>query len=809
MTKKILLAWIVLGSLLLAQKVTQIKFVGLAHLSPSMAKEVAGIRVGDPMDPELIDDSIKNFFEQGYFKDVWVEKKGGTLIYHFDEKPAIANVQIKGYGSGDDGKKLLEGIGLKKGDLYDEAKIEQAKKTLNTKLEAKGSYDSVVEVTTKDVGQNAKSIVFDVNKGEKIKIKKLNFIGAEQLSKSELETGIVNQEADLLGWVPFYFNSGEVKVDQLEYDAYRVKETYMKHGYLDAKVSKPLLRVDYSSYSAEVDYQITEGPQYRVSQVSVSQSVPGLNTAELTGKLKLKSGRIFSISKMRKDMKMLEEAAGNLGYAYAKASPNMHKDPEKKTVGVQYELKAGNKVTINDVLISGNDTTKDRVIRRYIYLAPGDKFNATDLKDSKSALGRTGFFEAVDIQSQRVSDDKINLLVKVKETSTGTISAGGGYGSYEGLMVNASISDKNLFGTGLNSTLGFEVSKISKNYNLSFVNPRVWDSMYSLGMSIYKREYEYNYDTTDGYTVDTLGGTLNAGREFMRHFYASIGIGYVDNNSEYSDSYLATVSDLTGFYNDQYQKASGFASLKFDNTDDFYLPREGFIASVHAEFAQMDGDLTAENSLTTTPLFTTTDGVDHYGRGYDSFDSFTKINAKFGAFYGINDWIDYDAIFRFKARYTKIISQDDQYIPIAERLFMGGIGSVRGFNPYSLSPTVTDPATGYSSRIGGTERASATIEASIPLSEAAKMRLAFFYDYGVIKTDPVKATQLVPGEDRYVNFSDPSVSITGDSLSRSSTGVVVEWQSAFGPINLVFAYPLDLEDYDQKATFEFSMGSKF
>ena len=775
--KKIVLAWMLLSSLLLAQKVTQIKFVGLAHLSPSMAKEVAGIHVGDQMDSELIDDSIKNFFEQGYFKDVWVDRKGGTLIYHFDEKPAIANVQIKGYGSGDDGKELLAGIGLKKGDLYDESKVEQAKKTLNAKLEAKGSYDSVVEVTTKDIGKNAKSVIFNVNKGEKIKIKKLNFIGADQLSQGELETGIVNQEEDLLGWIPFYFNSGEVKVDQLEYDAYRVKETYMKHGYLDATVSKPLMRVDYSSYSAEVDYQIKEGPQYRISKVSVSQSVPGLDTAELTGDLTLLSGRIFSISKMRKDMKMLEEAAGNLGYAYAKASPNMHKDPEKATVSIQYELKAGNKVTINDVLISGNDTTKDRVIRRYIYLAPGDKFNATDLRDSKSALGRTGFFEAVDIQSQRVTDDKINLLVKVKETSTGTISAGGGYGSYEGLMVNASISDKNLFGSGLNSTLGFEISKISKNYNLSFVNPRVWDSMYSLGLSVYKRDYEYI-----DYTQDQLGGSLNAGREFLRHFYASIGIGYVDNNSFYNDDYVAPIGGIdVNFYNDQYKKASGFASVKFDNTDDYYLPREGFIAAINAEYAQMDGDMIQEN----------------LDRGYTEFDDFTKVNARFGAYYGINDWVDYDLIFRFKARYTKIISQNDQYIPIAEKLFMGGIGSVRGFNPYSLSPDV------LGSRVGGTERASGTVEASVPLSEAAKMRLAFFYDYGVIKTDPIRTAT------GYVDFNNPDVSIAGDNIARSSTGVVVEWQSAFGPINLVFSYPIDDEEYDQTATFEFSMGSKF
>lgn len=784
MIKKIVLAWMILGALLLAQKVTQIKFVGLAYLSPAMAKEVGGIRVGDQMDDELIDDSVKNFFEQGYFKDVWVERKGGTLIYHFDEKPAIANVQIKGYGSGDDGKKLLEGIGLKKGDLYDESKVKQAKKTLNAKLEAKGSYDSVVEVTTKPVGSNAISIVFDVNKGEKIKIKKINFIGAKELSKSELETGIVNQEADLLGFIPFYFNSGEVKVDQLEYDGYRVKETYMKHGYLDAYVSKPLMRVDYSSYSAEVDYQIKEGPQYRVSQVTLSQSVPGLDTAALTGDLSLKSGRIFSITKMRKDMKMLEEAAGNLGYAYAKASPDMHKDPEKATVSIQYRLKAGNKVTINDVLISGNDTTKDRVIRRYIYLAPGDKFNATDLKDSKSALGRTGFFEAVDIQSQRVSDDKINLLVKVKETSTGTISAGGGYGSYEGLMVNASISDKNLFGTGLNTTLGFEISKISKNYNLSFVNPRVWDSMYSLGFSFYKKEYEYNYDSIDGYKTDQFGGSLNVGREFMRHFYGSIGVGYVDNQSEYSEGYLNSQIGINNqFYNDKYSKISGFLSGKFDNTDDFYMPREGFIAAINAELAQMDGDLEKVN----------------LDRGYTEFDDFTKINARFGAYYGINDWVDYDLIFRFKARYTKLISKDDQYIPIAEKLFMGGIGSVRGFNPYSLSPDV------LGSRIGGTERASGTVEASIPLSEAAKMRLAFFYDYGVIKTDPV----LNADGTGNVDFDDPRVSLYGDNIARSSTGVVVEWQSAFGPINLVFAYPLDDEEFDQTATFEFSMGSKF
>jgi outer membrane protein insertion porin family len=551
----------------------------------------------------------------------------------------------------------------------------------------------------------------------------------------------------------------------------------MKNGYLDAYVSKPLMRVDYSSYTAEVDYQIKEGVQYRVGDVSIAQDVEGLNSAELISDLLLKKGRIFDITRMRKDMKMIQDAAGNLGYAYAKVSPNMRKNTEQGIVNLQYVIQPGQKVTINDVLISGNDTTKDRVIRRYVYLAPGDLFNATDLKDSKNALGRTGFFEGVDIQSQRVSEDKIDLLVKVKETSTGTISAGGGYGSYEGLMVNASVSDKNIFGSGINSTLGFEISKISKNYNLSFVNPKVWDSMYSLGLSFYKRDYEYI-----DYTQDQLGGSLNVGREFFRHFYGSVGLGYVDNQSTYNETYNPIGGIDPTFYADQYEKLSGFASIRFDNTDDFYMPREGFIASLNAELAQMDGTMKQEN-------------ID---RGYTQFDDFTKVSARFGAYYGMEDIIDYDLILRFKARYTKIISGDDQYIPIAERLFMGGIGSVRGYDPYSLSPDV------LGDRIGGTERASGTIEASIPLSAAAKMRLAAFYDYGVIRTDPVRNSSTT-----YIDFSDPSVSLAGDSVARSSTGVVLEWQSPFGAINLVFAYPIDEKPGDQTATFEFSMGTKF
>jgi len=774
MIRKVATFWIVAGTLLSAQKVKQIKFDGLLHLSPSVAKEIAGIREGDSVDAEQIDESVKNLYSQGYFKDVWVEKKNnGLIVYHFDEKPAISKVKIKGYGTGDDGEKLLKGIGLKKGDLYDEGRIDRAKEELIRKIESEGYYDTVIEVSKEKV-HDSYAITFDVNKGEKIKIKKNNFIGAKNLKSKEIEKGLVNKEPDFLSWIPIIGGS-DAKVDQLPYDSMRAKEAYMKEGYIDAKVSKPLMRVDTTSYNAEVNYIIKEGKQFRVGKVEIAQSVPGLNTKKLAEELKLRSGKIFNIKKMRLDMEYLKKEVGNLGYAYAKINPNFNKDQETGIVNLQYQIIPGKKVTINDVLISGNDITKDRVIRRYIYMAPGELYNYTDLKDSKSALGRTGFFEKVDITTERISEDKINLLVKVKEAQTGSISAGGGYGSYQGIMVNASVANKNLFGTGLNGNLGIDWSQISRSANVSLTNPRVWDSEYSLSFSLFTRYYEYI-----DYTTDQTGGSLMAGRTFLRHFYFSAGVSYMDNSSDINEeSALKPDAIQRLLYVDQYKKTSGLIGLNFDNTDNYYVPREGFIASINMEFASFDGDLTPADKIF-----------------YDSYSNMTKLYLRFGVFYGLEELIDYDLIMRFKARGTWLEHRSNEKIPTAERLYMGGVGSVRGYSPYSISPYLSyiDPITGFpvDSRFGGDKRGSATIEASIPLSESAKMRLTFFADIGYITADNIRGGTFVKND-----------------LQRSSIGAQIEWQSPFGAVNLVYGYALDDVPDDEKSAFEFSMGTKF
>lgn len=749
--KKIFTLSVGLSSILLAQNITSIQYNGLLHLSDEVATEISGIHVGDAFDINKIDESIKNFYRQGYFSDITVSNTPeGGLLYIFKEKSVISKLEMNGYSSSDEQEELFTQIGLRKGDLYDVTKVQTAKKNLVKKIEAEGYYDTVVEVNVEPKEESI-ALTFDVNKGEKIYIKNISFSGSDKIDTGDLEGALANQEEDFMGWLPGLHN-GVAHMDQLAYDGFRAKDVYMQNGYLDATVSDPLMRVDGGSYKADVSYQIAEGDQYRINSINIIGGVEGLDLKDVRNNFTALEGKVFNITKLRKDMEYLQEQIGNLGYAFAKVEPDFRKNKENKTVDVSYTIVPGQKVTINDVIISGNHTTKDRIVRRDIYLAPGDQFSATDLKDSKNALGRRGFFESVDIEQQRVDETHMNLLVKVKETATGSIQAGGGYGSYQGAMVSTSLSDRNIFGSGINAAISLDVSKISINYSLSFNNPRVWDSDYSLGVNLYQSEYEY---TT--YKQKSTGAGLSLGKQLTRNLYGSLNYAYSKNHTEIDENSTTLTYSIFGQEDLNYAKSTVSTGLTYDTTDDFYVPREGIILGGNLGYSGVGGD-----------------------------EKFLEASAKFGAYYGLEDLIDYDMILRYKLRAT--ILQDQGQIDLPEKLFLGGIGSVRGFEVYSISPsndTQDDDGTWSREYLGGMKSLINTAEVSVPLSKAAKMRLAFFYDYGMIGQSDVT------------------------EITKEGYGVALEWFSPMGPINLVFAKAKNPDVLDRTSSFEFTMGQKF
>ena len=735
--KKSVWSLLLLSSLILqAKNIKEIKFEGLIHLSSTIAEEIVGLHPGSELDINKIDKAIKKFYEQGYFKDIWVTEEDGVLTFHFVEKPMISKIDVTGYLESKK-EELPQILGIKKGDIYDEEKIEEAKLKIIQKAREEGYYDTVVEVETKTLPNGSIEVDFLVNKGENIIIRKLEICGLRAFDKDEIEDIVANRERDFLGWM-WGFDDGKLKMDQLEYDSARIKDLYMREGYLDAKVSNPFLRVDFNTYNAKLLYHVKEGEPYTVEDIKIFLTEPVIEPKKLLEEMKLKKGKIFNIERLRRDMQKIKEHIADLGYAYVRVIPDFKKNPKKNTTIVEYTVIPGKKVYIHDVIISGNQRTLDRVIRREIYLAPGDLYSLTDLKDSKNALKRTGFFQDVTIEERRVSENEIDLLVKVKEMPTGNIMVGGGYGSYEGVILNASISDRNIFGSGINTSLSVDYSSKSLRFNFGIYNPRIFDSDYSLSLNFYNTTYQ-SYD----YTQKRKGASVGLGKQLSRYLRGSVTYKYEEN--ELSD----VTFDSIYFPEGKYIKSAIVPAFYWDNTDDFYVPRHGIASSVSVEYAGIGGD-----------------------------DKYLKSYAKFAYYYGLEDIIDYDLVLRYKARVGYI--SDLGYLPVNEKFYIGGIRSVRGYSSGSISPVDTEGRL-----IGGKQTFSNSIEASIPLIDSARMRLTFFYDYGMI------------GEESF------------NEISRSGAGAAIEWLSPMGPIQLIFSTPLDDKPGDRTSSFEFSMGTKF
>ena len=670
----------------------------------------------------------------------------------------IDSVDVKGYGDAD---KLKAVTGIKVGDTYTADKIVKAKKLIISALESGGYHNNVVESTISDKGGTV-GVVFDVNRGDKITITKVNFMGNDNVSASDLEANLINKESEFLGWFPGRSN-GTANTAQLKYDGHRVQDEYLKRGYLDVQVSDPLMRVDSSSYKAEISYSIKEGKVYNVSAVSITgDTATGLDKNALREELNLKADKVFNVEKLRKDIKAIKEAVGNLGYAYAKVKPDFYKNATSLTVAIIYRVNLGMRVTIGDVTVKGNEKTKEHVVRRYVYLAPGDLYNYTDYKDSQRALARTGFFETATLKRKKATGNKVDLEVTVKEAKTGAFTAGGGYSSADGFLLNGSVSEKNIFGSGIEGSIAIDYSEVRNSYSLSFRDPRLFDSKYSLSAGIYKKDSDYTdqeeYDNLGYLIKDEIGGYVSLGRQLTRSLYASVGYRY--GVVEYGEINATSVGDGIEDYRD-YVKSAFIASLVYDSTDDYYTPREGIYAKLNFEYAGL-GSAPSDKTLA----------------------EFTKTQFKFAMFYGLQDSINYDLIFRYKFRLGYIDAGDGEYIPRAEKLYLGGASrGVRGFSSGSISPYLNNDSS--SILIGGHKSMVHSLEASIPLSKAAKMRLTLFADYGTIGINSF------------------------DEITKKSVGAQVEWQSPFGPVNLVFAKAIDPETYDKTANFEFSMGTKF
>ncbi|MFB1033237.1 MAG: outer membrane protein assembly factor BamA, partial [Aliarcobacter cryaerophilus] len=516
-----------------------------------------------------------------------------------------------------------------------------------------------------------------------------------------------------------------------------------------AQVKEPFLDIDFASNQAKLDFFVKEGEKYTTNDIKIFLDSSIVDPEEIYSDLKLKVDRTFNIKKLRDDQEYIRTLVADKGYAYAEVKFDLKKNEAEHRVDVIFSVVPGQQVYINDVKISGNARTLDRVVRRDVYLAPGDMYNLTDLKDAKSKLKRSSFFEDVQIEEKRISEDKMDLSVKVTEAPTGSIMLGGGYGSYDKLMINGSVSDTNIFGSGLTLSLSGDLSKRSNRYEVALKNPAINDSDYNGEVEAHSTKIEYRRTHYDS-DVKTKGFSVAAGKEVVRNTYvgARYGLDFIKEVYNYQSGFTAPAGQR--LYTDQdYTNSSITPYLNYDSTNDFYFPTAGAKAGASVEYAGVGGD-----------------------------SKYIKPGVNFRYFYSLEDLTELDWILRFKTQAKMLI--DEGQINQGDSLYLGGPKTLRGYKSYAFpnneSGYYQDPYEKMWSN---------QAEISFPLVPSAKMRWGLFYDYGMIGQN---------------SFSE---------IKRSGTGALLEWISPMGPLQLIFAKPVGDKPGDDTSSFEFSFGTSF
>lgn len=731
-----------------ATAIKSVNFEGLKQISPLVAQNISGLKIGDAITGYNTNKAITNLFNQGYFDDVYITENNGNLIVHVKEKPIISKLDIEGVVT-NDRTAMEQIIGLKLGQTYDKVALNQVKERVRQFYEVKGYFDTVVEIEEEFLDEDKSSLHLTVivNRGEKITIKNVNLVGAKKLKYSDIRPAIANKQRETFGWM-WGFDDGKLKTADLPNDPARIQNEYMKRGYLNATVSAPFVNTYMSNYTADLTYYITEGERFKVSEISIeAPQYLELDTKKIIKDLKLKSGKRFNADWIRRDIAKLENLVADKGYAYVEVNPDLKPDNENNTVKINYIIKPHSQIYVRNVTISGNEKTADSVVRREMYLTEGELYNRTDLVDSKNSLRRTGYFDDVQITENVVNDNEIDLNIDVKEAPTGSITGGIGYGSGDGLLLSASVSEKNIFGSGISGYVSAEKSDDQLSGAIGFTNPRIYNSEYSLSGQIYARDWDW-----DDYEEKAYGASATIGRKLGR--YTSAYLTYEIEKSKING--LNAYYKKAGYQNGSNIKSSLIPSIVFNNTDDYYLPRSGIIASVSLDYSGLGGDI-----------------------------EYLKGNANFNWYFGMKDYIDWDLIFRYKAGAGYFF--DDKNLPVNKKLFLGGMRSVRGYDGRSIPKKKICLDNTHCNYIetGGKQSFNNSFELSMPLIDRINMRFVTFFDYGMI------------GDDSW------------SESKRYSAGAGIEWRTPVGPLQLFWVKPLNKEDYDSTNSFEFTIGARF
>ncbi len=737
-----------------------IKVQGNKRIEVPAIRSRITLKEGDQFSTEGVRGQIRAVYQMGYFEDVRVETEpvagGVVVVFVVTEKPFITEILFDGNEKLKDDK-LREKLTVRIQSFLDQQQVKDSVERLRLLYEDEGHYNARIVPVIKTLDAERKTLTFFITEGPRARVKTVAFDGALAIPAKKLKKPLVTREYSLL--FSWFDDSGIYKKEELANDVERVRQIYLDEGYLTVQVGTPTVDLSADKKWFTIRFPIVEGPQFKLGKIGYSgQTV--FSDPELLAGSKLKVGDVVRMAAVRDDITRVTDLYGAKGYSFADVNPQILPDPESKTATVTFEVKEGTLVHIRNINISGNEKTRDKVIRRELRLNEAELIDTAALKRSFERLNNMNYFETVEIIPKQVDPNTVDLDIKVKEKATGTFSVGGGFSSLDQLSLVADITEGNLFGRGQLLKIRGQLGQRRSYGVVSFREPYLFDEELSGQVDVYSRQTFYF-----NYFEERVGGDIVLGKWFSEYLSGSVSLLREQlkiSNDVSTDLLLAggsttsvPTTDLPLLIRDQLGTSTTSAvvlGVARDTRDFFADPKSGARYGLTGEFA---GSLL---------------GGDNY---------FYKL---------IGDSIWYfpavwDTVFSPRVRLGVAQSyRSGDPLPVGERFFVGGIQTIRGFSFGTAGPVASD-----NSILGATKQLLFNFDYIFPLAPELKVKGVVFFDYGK-------------------GFDD------GESLGldlRPTTGLEVRWISPFGPLRLAYGINLDRQRNERAGLFEFSVGSLF